>query len=362
MPRGTRGKRGRGNPAKNAAEANSENSSKNSTTNSRPSANNRSKTPAPPQSRSTRTSQKPSATAVGTRTADSQIPAHTSPARLHRTRRHKAAAPVNEEAVIEEAVVQEPNAISPSVIRDCSTAVFIKDIKVQIVSLEPKKVNYVASLNNSRTRISIGTDSSVWAAEDRGEHAYQVMMHKCRDNFASKADELELHLDLGIGPDFMEGGDWPWKYLWCVAEKKMIEQQVKKADKGESVSKGYATRDDTLESQQWERGEDYGELESDRKAKDRAKAAVMLSVGKHSKKNLTKAETILSGVVSDLSEKHNLNEAAVVSTNKASWRKQIVDAASNAILWLSKSRSASALRILTGTVFLLVIFESMSQG
>ena len=62
-------------------------------------------------------------------------------------------------------------------------------------------------------------------------------------------------------------------------------------------------------SQDWERGTDF----KDRGAKFRAKSHVLLELEKRTDKQLAKAEAVLSGVMTDLSDHDQFNEDAVLS-------------------------------------------------
>ena len=220
----------------------------------------------------------------------------------------------------------------------------IKDIKVCAVELEPKSAKYLVTLNSSSKRITIKTNKKVWEA---GEDAFSVMMDKSRRAIFSKKDEwkedLSLRVDVAVGREFMYGKEWPWKYLWSEVQREMSKQKVLSLGRIASSSKGHETREEALQSTEWERGPGYNNTEKDSKAMRRAKNAVISAVEKGSKKNITKAEVILSEVVLELSEAHGL-------TAKSSARKSIIDGAAIVIKHLSRSQSILAAKLLTGRV------------
>lgn len=108
----------------------------------------------------------------------------------------------------------------------------------------------------------------------------------------------------------------------------------------------HQAKSNTVKSQQWE----YGEVYNDRRSKSRAKILVLDELERRSGKQLLKAEEILSGIISELSCEHGLDEAAIWSSHTKG-RMQAMEAsissASKLISGMSRNFNSSTARILT---------------
>ena len=176
-----------------------------------------------------------------------------------------------------------------------------------------------------------------------------MMMHTTRRAVYQKKVEHKIRIDIGLSKEFMNGTDWPWKFLWSEVEKQLRDLEILLLKKRLESLKGHDSRQDSLQSKEWERGIDYISSEKDRKARRRAKNAVIAEIEKGTKKSLTKTETVLSDVMFDLSN-HGLDESAVSSSPRSVWTEQIIDSATSVINSLSRSASIAAIRLLTGRV------------
>ena len=278
------------------------------------------------------------------RSAGSQVPSTLSPnrqppgpvARGSSDRSARSAARAKAPPIIPEA--EEPR----------EPEVTIKDIKVSAVTLDPKGATFMVSLNNCAARIPVRTDQTVWRVEESGGDTAMAMKDKMRGVIQSKRDAHNIQFSTGVGYDFMLGNDWPWKCLWLQVESEMLRLQTASKNKSNSSEKGHVTRNESLQLGEWVRGPDFKDNETHSRAMRRAKSAVIAELEKGSKKNLTKAETILSAVVTELSDDHGLKEnRASPSSSKA---KQIIDGASAVIKSLSRSATVAAATLLTGIV------------
>ena len=180
------------------------------------------------------------------------------------------------------------------------------------------------------------------------------MMTKTREKMQEKSDVLNINLDAGIGRELMRGGEWPWMYFWSQAETQLRELEMLRLKKLAEVSKGKSTSKEMKLTREWTRGDDYSAIDKDRKAKSRAMNSVIAELEIATDKNLTRAESILSEVTSELCAKHGLDESAAAPSTELSWSKQMVDSASAALRFLSKTASKSSVRLLTGIVAILV--------
>jgi hypothetical protein len=103
--------------------------------------------------------------------------------------------------------------------------------------------------------------------------------------------------------------DWPWKYLWVMMCNEVNKLQLSAAQLSISKAKGHVTKSENIVSNDWKRGTDF----KDRGAKFRAKNHVLLEIEKRTDKELAKAESVLSGVLTDLSEHNQFHEDAALS-------------------------------------------------
>ena len=83
--------------------------------------------------------------------------------------------------------------------------------------------------------------------------------------------------------------EWPWKYLWEIVEKDTAKN---------TAQKDFETREKSLQTKQWVHGTVHTDTERDANAKSRAKIAVMQELEKKTEKDIAKADTIISDVVS----------------------------------------------------------------
>ena len=68
----------------------------------------------------------------------------------------------------------------------------------------------------------------------------------------------------------MYGKELPWKYLWLEVQREMSEQKVLSLGRIASSSKGHETRDEALQSTEWEQGPGFNNTEKDSKAMRRS--------------------------------------------------------------------------------------------
>ena len=293
------------------------------------------------------------------RAADNSTPAHLTPSRMPPSvvPRGQSDRHARSEARLRAAAISPPDIPSKNVDAGSTLAnpevVTIKNVRVT-VTLHPKTVFYVVTLNNAVARLPIKSDVSVWSTLSENKSPYQVMMSKTREKLMEKKSVLKLDLNVGLGRQLMDDSEWPWTFFWSQAENQLLQQQISSLQKSDSSKKGHVSRKETGNAKEWHRGNAYTELDKDRKAKRRAMNSIVTSLEVSSSKNLTRAESVLSNVISELSEKHGLDEHVVTPNTSSSWSQDIFDAASKGIRFLSKSASKSSLRLLTGIIAILV--------
>ena len=136
------------------------------------------------------------------------------------------------------------------------------------------------------------------------------MMNKAQAAILALVDSMGLNLSAGEGPAYMHS-DWPWKYLWEKMQNEAYKLKINAMKLANEAQTRHQAKSNTVKSQQWE----YGEVYNDRRSKSRAKILVLDELERRSGKQLVKAEEILSGIISELSCEHGLDEAAIWSSH-----------------------------------------------
>ncbi len=140
-----------------------------------------------------------------------------------------------------------------------------------------------------------------------------------------------------------------WKYLWVYAEREISNSKVAAEARSAVARKGHQTRADAFDDKKWERGDGFKSADE----KWRAKVPILSALEQYTKKDLSKAEAVLSSIVSDLSEE-GLRDTEVVSAKtkqRMAAKDAIIDSASSLVSKMtkvSKNMSLSSVRLLTG--------------
>lgn len=146
-------------------------------------------------------------------------------------------------------------------------------------------------------------------------------------------------------------------YLWAIAENCMGEEAEHWAKRSDAAQKGHATKNEISVAKEWTKGKELTSDDTGRSAKKRGEADVMaaLEMGR-SKKEVAKAEAILSAIADDLTNNHGLDKSAIVSDTRAEMNViagAIAASATALISSMSNQQSGAILSVLTGFVALL---------
>ena len=196
-----------------------------------------------------------------------------------------------------------------------SSSVLIREIRVSYVSLDcsPKKkkkkisqprtevadddrwkVQYTVFLDcPSPNRIKVTSVNEVWQSDDPG----RVMMERARSIINEKAMEYSINCDSDMAKYYLMNSS-PWEYLWAKAENDMMTQKQESLKKASSAVKGHIGIKATIKSSGWVKGEEF----KHRNMKYYAKTAVLEQLEKSTNMEITKAESVLSSVVTDLQQ------------------------------------------------------------
>ncbi len=142
-----------------------------------------------------------------------------------------------------------------------------------------------------------------------------------------------------------------------MSKKSFNKIEIESVKKKLASSKGFETRDNAMKSKAWEQGPGYGSADRDVKAKQRAKASVVEELEQASKKDLTKAENILSEIMSDMTFDHILVKNVVFPLREKEnidMQRSMIVSTKEAIDGLTKMLSIVSLCLFTGVVDVLL--------
>ncbi|EJK48790.1 hypothetical protein THAOC_32383, partial [Thalassiosira oceanica] len=155
----------------------------------------------------------------------------------------------------------------------------------------------------------------------------------------------------GIGLLYMCGDfDSLWENLYAKAESKMLSDKLERLSVSERRVAGHEARGEEVLEGEWEEGVEFPNASQ----KSRAKKSVLVSLEKSSGKSTKRAESILSGVLTDLAKESSFNEEEVISDNnreKIDYVDRVMEHASNAVKSLKGKGGTipkAAARLLTG--------------
>jgi len=139
------------------------------------------------------------------------------------------------------------------------------------------------------------------------------MMNKTRAAIHGKVESLGINVNVGEGRAYMTT-EWPWKYLWLYIENKANIHQIESMRLNNAALSRVKSKGDSIHAKDWEHGEDF----TNRGRKCHARSSVMDELEMRSGKQLAKAESVLSSIVSELAEEHGLTEENILSLSTQS--------------------------------------------
>ena len=222
----------------------------------------------------------------------------------------------------------------------------IKKIAVADVTSVRGKDHFTASYiitfeNCTKDRIKVGLGKTEWDDDNTAV----AMMIKTRSILTNKLEELNLCLDDVNGVVLMNT-EWPWLLLWDSVQNKVNELKIEGIENTNRTKMGHDTRDYSLVAKDWEGGEEFNTPAN----LYTAKRAVLNELEKRSGKEIMKAVSILSSILTNLVER-GLNELDILSKDtkeKFNVLGSMIDNAIQAIRGLKKNCNKHNARVLTG--------------
>ena len=101
----------------------------------------------------------------------------------------------------------------------------------------------------------------------------------------------------------------PWEKAWLSFECQVYQKLLIKDGLSGAAYRGHETKDDAKRSNDWSLGTDF----SGKNTKSKAKLRVLSQLEIQTEKELAKAESVLSAIVSDLKQEAGFNELSVLS-------------------------------------------------
>jgi len=165
------------------------------------------------------------------------------------------------------------------------------------------KITVANCVGGRDLRIKVWTGKKAWLSDEPA----MIMQQKVRSALHGRAKEHGLDMNKPICPT------WVWKLLWTSFANEVNKAKMLAMKYSIASSNGHNARDDHIKTKTWERGSSFGNAQ----AQAFAKQSVLSVIEKRCEKQLRRVESVLSGIVSDLS-KIGLDECEVLShdTNK----------------------------------------------
>ena len=227
----------------------------------------------------------------------------------------------------------------------CSCELHRKSYRIQYII---KSTDKCFGVDGKLKQLMIKSDKAVEEADE----PWRAMKNKT----IRKVDELvkggcNLNIHEGLGALYMSGFvDSLWENLYSTAKCKVLEDKLSQRSVSQRRVAGHETRDEEIIGGEWKKGNNF----PDRFQKSRAKTSVLKSLEKSSGKSTMRAQSILSGVMSDLKKEPDFNENEVISDEnkgKIDYVETIIEHASKAVKSLKGKGgtiTTAAARCLTG--------------
>ena len=201
---------------------------------------------------------------------------------------------------------------------------------------------YFSRAINGYPRLKIQSSKDIWNSECPATLTKE-MAHADIMNIASESN-LNCYADVG---NYYMQNDTPWEYLWAKAENDIKKFEIDTGRNVRHALKGHNKRAETTRSRNWERGIVFNSAD----AKWQAKESVMKQLEISSEKQLSKAESILSGIITNLAKKQGLKTASLRSEGmkkKIRLGESLVRSVSSFVGSLGRNVTPATTSLLTG--------------
>ena len=153
-------------------------------------------------------------------------------------------------------------------------------------------------------------------------------------------------LEDNLWTDLCMTHEMPWQKAWLLFENEVLQLQMASINQSSKVSSGHKSRVNATQHQPWSVGTNF----RDRQSKSRAKIRVLAELEMVSGKELTKVESVLSSVISDLTSEPDFNETSVLSEStqcRLSMTEATIISAQKITSRMTKSINVASVKVLT---------------
>ena len=207
----------------------------------------------------------------------------------------------------------------------------------------------------NKHRVSFKTMKEIWVGKQ-----VEVVMRGLRERISIAAKAQGLDVD-ELRKDLCMVNILPWEKAWLSFENQVNKKLLEKGGFSERASRAHETKAEAKRSKDWSVGTDYSSFS----AKSKAKSRLLSELEIVCEKELAKAESVLSAVVSDLKEKEDFNELFVLSDDTQK-RLTTIDAcftsAQKNFGKMTKSMNVTSAKILTSVVAVLLPEKCFEEG
>lgn len=227
------------------------------------------------------------------------------------------------------------------------------DLKVHSITLVTPKEGgeewhqAMFSVTLEKKRILLKTNKEMWLQQQP-----EIIMSKLRQKIIDRVTELEMDTK-AMSSDILMSSSLPWEKAWLSFQNQVLQQQMEAMKRSSATSLGHKSKADAAKEKKWSVGEDF----KDPRNKYKAKMRVITELEKVTGKELSKAHSVLSSIVSGLTNEPGFNELAVLSEN--TWKRLAsidasITSAHRVISKMTKSMNLGTAKVLTAVTAVLL--------
>ena len=196
------------------------------------------------------------------------------------------------------------------------------------------------TVNLEKERILLKSNSEMWHGKQSEE-----IMKKMRIGILDKGRKIGVDTK-ALSEEVLMTETLPWEKAWQVFQDQVIRSQTATLKRSSAVALGQKLKATETKEKKWLVGEDFKHKNLKSKAKLRVISELEIVTGK----DITKAQSILSSIVSDLAREKDFNELAVLSKDTQTRLSTIfasITSACDVIGKMAKSSTLGTAKLLT---------------
>ena len=156
-----------------------------------------------------------------------------------------------------------------------------------------------------KKKVQFKTNKEIWLSRE-----CEMVMNRMQQTIKRQAMLLQIDLD-SLSEDVLMSSSMPWEKAWVSFENDVLKLQMKQLELSSAASLGHKSKAETTLEKRWTIGEDY----KGRQSKFRAKSRLITELELVSSKELVKAQSVLSSVISDMMDEPSFDELSVLSSD-----------------------------------------------